>query len=74
MERSLLAEPELIIFVSALAENWGTDLILTVESAPPVNVLSSTAPLLGVTSALRTNVAAGVSFYLDDPSVAGGVR
>jgi hypothetical protein len=47
------ADPELIIFVSALAENWGTDLILTVESAPPVNVLSSTAPLLGVTSALR---------------------
>jgi len=49
------ADPELIIFVSALAENWGTDLILTVESAPPVNVLSSTAPLLGVTSALRPN-------------------
>jgi hypothetical protein len=25
------ADPELIIFVSALAENWGTDLILTVR-------------------------------------------
>jgi len=61
-------------FVNALAENWGTDLILTVQSAPPVNVLSTTAPLLGVTSALRPNVVSGVPFYLDDPSVAGGVR
>ena len=43
-------------FLNALAENWGVDLILTVQSAPRVNVLSSTAPLFGVTSALRPNV------------------
>jgi len=60
--------------LNALAENWGVDLILTVQSAPPVNVLSSTAPLLGVTSALRPNVVPGVPFYLDDPTVAGGIR
>ena len=61
-------------FLNALAKNWGLDLIFAAQSAYPINVLSSTAPLFGVTSALRPDVVPGVPFYLHDSSVPGGVR
>ena len=58
----------------ALAKDWGMDLVLALQSAVTLNVLSSTTPLFGVTSSLRPNVVAGVPFYLQDSSVAGGKR
>src|SRR5262249_21773995 len=43
-------------FVAALAKDWVVDGIVAAQSAYPLNVLSSTAPLFGVTSASRPNV------------------
>ena len=60
--------------VVALAKGWATDLIVSARSAAPVNILASTAPLFGVTSALRPNTVPGVPYYLHDSTVPGGMR
>ena len=59
---------------AGLAKGWAMDLIVSARSAVPVNVLASTAPLFGVTSALRPNVVPGIPFYLQDSTAPGGMR
>ena len=69
-----IASPASSGAAAALTRDWAVDLVVAARSAVPVNVLATTAPLFGVTSALRPNLQPNVPLYIDDSTAPGGKR
>jgi outer membrane receptor protein involved in Fe transport len=58
-----------------LVGGWGVDAIVRLRSATPVNVVSTTADPLNITTNVRRpDLVPGVPVYLDDPTAPGGRR
>ena len=58
----------------AVLGGWGTDLIVSMQSATPLTLNAGQTTIGGELVTIRPDVVAGVPWYVDDPAVAGGRR
>lgn len=68
-----IPSPDRSHLARALFGGWAVDPIVTVRSAPPVNVVVSRNIGFG-TYSFRPDLAPGVALYIDDPTAPGGQR